>query len=131
MGVLTDNLDVDVAEDMMKTMIEDTEWYAFMKFIRVEDTTVSSDPNSGVQIMGASDKAFQMMHDAYETMSKVVREARTCARQLSQQPDPTGVIENVIQAASEHSRIVQEGLDKLDVLLTTPKKAITYNIQNV
>ena len=107
MGVLTDNLDVDVAEDMVKTMIEDTEWYAFMKCIRVEDTTVSSDTNSGVQIMGASDKAFQMMHDAYETMSKVVREARTCARQLSQQPDPTGVIEKVIQAASEHSRIVQ------------------------
>ena len=110
----------------MNTMIEDTEWYAFMKCISVEDTTVSSDTNSGVQIMGAPDKAFQMMHDAYETMSKVVREARTCARQLSQQPDPTGVIENVIQAASEHSRIVQEGLDKLDVLLTTPKKAITY-----
>ena len=59
--------------------------------------------NAGVQIMGASEKAFQMMHDAYETMSKVVREARTCARQLSQQPDPTGVIENAIQAASEHS----------------------------
>ena len=128
MGVLTDNLDVDVAEDMVKTMIEDTEWYAFMKCISVEDTTVSSGTNSGVQIMGASDKAFQMMHDAYETMSKVVREARTCARQLSQQPDPTGVIENVIQAASEHSRIVQEGLDKLDVLLTTPKKAITPKI---
>ena len=128
MGVLTDNLDVDVAEDMVKTMVEDTEWYAFMKCIRVEDTTLPSDTNSGVQIMGAPDKAFQMMHDAYETMSKVVREARTCARQLSQQPDPTGVIENVIQAASEHSRIVQEGLDKLDVLLTTPKKAITYNI---
>ena len=128
MGVLTDNLDVDVVEDMVKTMIEDTEWYAFMKCISVDDTTVSSDTNSGVQIMGASDKAFQMMHDAYETMSKVVREARTCARQLSQQPDPTGVIENVTQAASEHSRIVQEGLDKLDVLLTTPKQAITDNI---
>ena len=128
MGVLTDNLDVDVAEDMVKTMIEDTEWYAFMNCIRVEYTTVSSDTNSGVHVMGASDKAFQMMHDAYETMPKVVREARTCARQLSQQPDPTGVIENVTQAASEHSRIVQEGLDKLDVLLTTPKKAITYKI---
>ena len=128
MGVLTDNLDVDVAEDMVKTMIEDTEWYAFMKCISVEDTTVSSDTNSGVQIMGASDKAFQMMHDAYETMSNVECEARTCARQLSQQPDPTGVIENVIQAASEHSRIVQEGIGKLDVLLTTPKKAITYKI---
>ena len=125
MGVLTDNLDVDVAEDNVKTMIEDTEWYAFMKCISVEDTTVSSDTNSGVQIMGASEKAFQMMHDAYETMSKVVREARTCARQLSQQPDPTGVIENVIQAASEHARIVQECRDNLDVLLTTPKKAIT------
>ena len=128
MGVLTDNLAVDVVDDMMKTMIEETELYAFMNCISVEDTTVSSDTNSGVQIMGASDKAFQMMHDAYETMSKVVREARTCARQLSQQPDPTGVIENVIQAASEHSRIVQEGLDKLDVLLTTPKKAITYKV---
>ena len=127
MGVLADNLDVDVAEDMVKTMIEDTEWYAFMKCIRVNDATVSSDTNSGVHNMGASDKASHMLHDAYETMSKVVREARTCARQLSQQPDPTGVIENVIQAASEHSRIVQEGLDKLDVLLTTPKKAITYN----
>ena len=107
MGVLTDNLDVDVAEDMVKTMIEDTEWYAFMKCISVEETTVSSDTNSGVQIMGASDKAFQLMHDAYKTMSKVVREARTCARQLSQQPDPIGAIENVIQAASEHSRLVQ------------------------
>ena len=128
MGVLTDNLDVDAADDMVKTMIEDTEWYAFMKCISVEGTTVSSDANSGVQIMGASEKAFQMMHDAYETMSKVVREARTCARQLSQPPDPTGVIEHAIQAASEHSRIVQEGLDKLDVLLTTPKKAITYKI---
>ena len=127
MGVLADNLDVYVVEDMVKTMIEDTEWYAFMKCISVEDTTVSSGANSGGHIMGGSYKAFQMMHDAYETMSNVVREARTCARQLSQQPDPTGVIENAIQAASEHSRIVQEGLDKLDVLLTTPKKAITYN----
>ena len=125
MGVLADNLDVDVVETMVQTMIGDTEWSAFLKCIRVEDTTVSSDTNSGVQIMGASEKAFQMMHDAYETMSKVVREARTCARQLSQQPDPTGVIEHVLQAASEHSRIVQEGLDKLDVLLTTSKKAIT------
>ena len=112
----------------MDTMVEDTEWYAFMKCISVEDTTVSSDTNSGVQIMGASEQAFQMMHYAYQTMSKVAREARTCARQLSQQPDPTGVIEKVIQASSEHSRIVQEGLDKLDVLLTTPKKAITYKI---
>ena len=128
MGVPADNLDVDVAEDMVKTMVEDTEWYAFMKCIRVGDTTVSSDTNSGVQIMGASDKAFQMLHDSCETMSKVVREARTCARQLSQQPDPTGVIENAIQAASVHSRIVQEGLDKLDVLLTTPKRAMTYKI---
>ena len=129
MGVLADNLDVDVVDDsMVKTMIEDTEWYALMKCISVEDTTVSGDTSSGVQTMGASDKAFHMMHDAYETMSKAVREARTCARQLSQQPDPTGVIENVIQAASEHSRIVQAGLDKLDVLLPTPKKSITYKL---
>ena len=128
MVVLADSLDVDVAEDLLKTMIEDTEWYAFMKCISVEDTTVSSGANSGGHIMGGSYKAFQMMHDAYETRPKVVREARTCPRQLPQKPDPTGFIENVIQAASEHSRIVQEGLDQLDVLLTTPKKAIPYKI---
>jgi len=72
-------------------------------------------------VYGASEKAFAAMQDAYDNMSAGVRQARELARSLAGEKDPHGMYRSIISSSMEHSKVVQEGLDRLDTLMITPR----------
>ena len=74
-----------------------------------------------LHISGASEKEFSAMQDAYDTMSVTVKNTKQMARTLALEPDPANIKGPLISAGLEHAKKVQEGLDELDVLMTTPK----------
>jgi hypothetical protein len=76
--------------------------------------------------IGATSKALTLLQDGYDTMTKTVRVANTSARELSAlidspESDPAGTVQQLVAATHKSAREVQEKLDELDDLMTTPR----------
>ena len=76
---------------------------------------------------GASDKEVAAMNDAYETISKIVKESRASAKSMAamiaedSSKDPVGTIAELIQKAQKTTRTVQTTLDELDDMSCAPR----------
>ena len=80
--------------------------------------------------IGASDKAMAALQDAYDTVSKIVRDSRTNAKSMAAMiaedttKDMVGTIAELIQKAQKAIKAVQAIVEELDDMMILPRMSL-------
>ena len=111
---------------LMVTMHDDFGWH---RWAFETGAAASSEDTVNLKI-GASDKAMSALQDAYDTVSKIVRDSRTNAKSMAAMiaedttKDMVGAIAELIQKAQKAIKAVQGILDELDDMMIAPRLSI-------
>ena len=87
--------------------------------------------DSIVLTTGPSDKAIAAMNEAYDTITKIVKESRASAKSMAamiaedSSKGPVGTIAELIQKAQETTKTVQTTLGELDDMSCAPRMTLS------
>ena len=112
----------------MLAMQEDFGWSQWA--LTPPSSHAAAPTDSIVLTTGPSDKAVAAMNEAYDTISKIVKESRASAKSMAamigddSSKDPVGTIAELIQKAQKATRTVQTTLDELDDMSCAPRMTL-------
>ena len=112
---------------LMVTMHDDFGWHRWA--FETGAAAASSEDTVNLKI-GASDKAMAALQDAYDTVSKIVRDSRTNAKSMAAMiaedttKDMVGTIAELIQKAQKAIKAVQAIVEELDDMMILPRMSL-------